>query len=106
MKILRRFMSCLPVVSMFTVSPCVLADAKAEYESKCSACHGFGIAGAPKPGSTADWQGRMVRGMDVIYSNAINGFTGSTGVMPPKGGFTDLSDDQIKAIVDYMIGDQ
>ncbi len=93
----------MPVVFAVTVSPCVLADAKAEFESKCSACHGFGIAGAPKPGDTADWQARMIRGMDVIYGNAINGFTGDTGIMPPKGGFTDLSDDQVKAIVDYMV---
>ena len=99
-------MRLLPVVFVFTVSPCVLADAKAEFESKCSACHGFGIAGAPKLGDTADWQTRIAKGMEVIYSNAINGFTGNTGIMPTKGGFTDLSDDQIKAVVDYMVGGQ
>ncbi len=105
MKILQRFIRfLLPAAFVLIVSPCVLADAKAEYESKCSACHGFGIAGAPKPGNTADWRTRMAKGMEVIYSNAINGFTGNTGIMPPKGGFTDLSDDQIKAIVDYMVG--
>ncbi len=105
MKILQRLTNyLLPVVFVFAVSPCVLADAKSDYESKCSVCHGFGIAGAPKPGDTADWRARVAKGMRVIYSNAINGFTGNTGVMPPKGGFTDLSDAQIRAIVDYMIG--
>lgn len=94
----------LSAVFVLTGSNGVLADAKSEYESKCSACHGFGIAGAPRLGDTADWQARIAKGMDVIYSNAINGFTGNTGIMPPKGGFTDLSDDQIKAIVDYMVG--
>ncbi len=107
MKILHNFMNyLLPVVFSFIVSSGVLADAKGEYESKCSVCHGFGIAGAPKPGDTADWQARMTRGMDMIYSNAINGFTGNTGAMPPKGGFTDLSDAEVKAIVDYMVGNQ
>lgn len=39
----------------------------------------------------------------MLYSNAVNGFIGNTGIMPPKGGFTDLSDDQVRAIVDYMV---
>ena len=107
MKIWKHIVMCLHLVAFaLTFSPCVFADAKSEYESKCSACHGFGIAGAPKLGDTADWQARIARGMEVLYSNAINGFTGNTGIMPPKGGFTGLSDDQVKVIVDYMVGGQ
>ena len=35
--------------------------------------------------------------------HALNGFQGETGVMPPKGGFMNLSDDDVKAAVDYMV---
>jgi len=81
----------------------VFADSKKVYENKCTACHGFGIAGAPKIGDIDDWRSRIEKGMVVLYKNAIEGFTGDKGVMPPKGGFTEISDDEIKSIVDYMV---
>ena len=34
---------------------------------------------------------------------AIEGFQGKTGVMPPKGGRTDLPDDLVKQAVDHMV---
>ena len=74
-------------------------DAAAEYQSKCFACHGTGAAGAPKLGDKAAWKARIAQGNDTLYSNAING----KGAMPPKGGHASLSDDAIKAMVDYMV---
>ena len=38
-----------------------------------------------------------------VHSNAIDGLEGGTGVMPAKGGRPDLSDEEIIALVDYMI---
>ncbi|NKB62652.1 MAG: c-type cytochrome [Gammaproteobacteria bacterium] len=89
--------------SLMLTSTVSIADGKTGYEGKCAACHGFGVAGAPKLGDAAAWKDRIAQGNDTLYDNAINGFTGATGVMPPKGGFTALSDDEIKAIVDYMV---
>ncbi len=66
-------------------------------------CHGPGIAGAPKLGDKADWGPRIAKGKDTLYKHAIEGFTGSKGVMPPKGGATTLSDDEVKTAVDYMV---
>jgi cytochrome c5 len=40
--------------------------------------------------------------MDTLVEHAINGYQGSAGYMPPKGGRADLSDDAIKAAVEYM----
>jgi cytochrome c len=40
-----------------------------------------------------------------LKEHALQGFTGSTGYMPPKGGRLDLSDAEIEATVDYMIGE-
>ncbi|WP_423907728.1 c-type cytochrome [Candidatus Spongiihabitans sp.] len=78
-------------------------DAKFDFETNCTACHGFGVAGAPKLGDKQSWAPRIDRGIETLYKHAIDGFTGETGVMPPKGGFSDLSDDQLRAIVDYMV---
>ncbi|GAB3407490.1 c-type cytochrome [Massilia agilis] len=78
------------------------ADAgKALYSSTCQACHGAGIAGAPKFGDKAAWAARIKQGSNVLYDHAIKGFQGKAGVMPPKGGST-ASDDEVKAAVDYM----
>ncbi|MDX1823556.1 MAG: c-type cytochrome [Thiohalomonadales bacterium] len=73
------------------------------YKMACFACHGTGAAGAPKFGDKAAWKPHIDKGMDTLYTHAINGFQGSSGVMPPKGGRTDLSDADVKAAVDYMV---
>ena len=73
------------------------------FQQVCSACHGAGIAGAPKAGDKAAWGPRIAKGKEVLYDHAIHGFTGSSGVMPAKGGRADLSDDLVKAAVDHMV---
>jgi len=60
-------------------------------------------AGAPKPGDKADWGPRIAQGTDLLYKHAIEGFTGAKGMMPARGGSATLSDDEVKAAVDYMI---
>ncbi len=69
------------------------------YNTKCSACHGSGLMGAPKLGAAADWAPRLAAGVDAVYANAIGG----KGAMPPKGGCGSCSDDSIKAAVDHML---
>src|SRR5215472_6347083 len=73
------------------------------FEQTCSACHGQGIAGAPKAGDKAAWGPRIAKGKTVLYQHAIDGFTGSAGVMPPKGGRPDAPDDLVKQAVDHMV---
>ena len=76
------------------------ADAgKKVYDSGCVACHGAGIAGAPKFGDKAAWAPRIKTGMDALYAASLKG----KGVMPPKGGNVALSDADVKAAVDYMV---
>jgi cytochrome c5 len=74
---------------------------KTLYGSACVACHGTGIAGAPKFGDKAAWTARIAQGTPVLYEHAIKGFQGKTGMMPPKGG-SSASDADVKAAVDYM----
>ncbi len=73
------------------------------YNSGCQICHNTGVTGAPKPGDVDNWAPRIARGIDTLYSNAINGYQGESGVMPPKGGLVTLSDEDVKAAVDYMV---
>ena len=73
------------------------------YNAACLACHGGGIGGAPTTGDAAAWGPRIAKGRDALNSNALSGFQGSAGYMPPKGGRTDLSDGEIIAAVDYLV---
>jgi cytochrome c5 len=72
---------------------------KAVYESACVACHGAGVAGAPKLGDKAAWAPRIKQGMDVLYQSSLKG----KGAMPPKGGQMQLSDADVKAAVEFMV---
>ena len=73
------------------------------FDSVCTSCHGAGIAGAPKAGDKSAWAARIAEGKPTLYQHALNGFQGKSGVMPAKGGRTDLPDDLIKQGVDYMV---
>lgn len=75
------------------------ADGEKTYKAVCFACHDTGVANAPKLGDKAAWAPRIATGKEALYTTALKG----KGAMPPKGGRTDLSDDAVKATVDYMI---
>jgi cytochrome c5 len=75
---------------------------KGVYNKTCALCHSAGVAGAPKPGDKADWGPRIAQGKETLYKHAMEGFTGNKGAMPARGGNGALSDDEVKAAVDYM----
>ena len=79
------------------------ADGKKAYDTACVACHGMGIAGAPKLGDKAAWSARIAQGTNVLHDHAIKGFQGKAGVMPAKGGAASMPDADVKAAVDYMV---
>lgn len=92
-----------PVSATATVTVAATYKDGAEvYEGACKACHGAGLAGAPKAGDKAAWATRTAQGKATLYEHALKGFTGKAGVMPPKGGRVDLSDDLIKQAVDHL----
>lgn len=74
-------------------------DGAAIYAQVCTACHATGVAGAPKRGDAAAWAPRLEKGVEALYSSAINGL----GIMPPKGGNPNLTDAEVKAAVDHLI---
>jgi cytochrome c5 len=61
------------------------------------------MMGAPKTGDAVAWKALVAKGRDVLYDHAINGFS-DKGKMPPRGGNDALTDDEVKAAVDYMLG--
>lgn len=73
------------------------------FKATCSMCHQTGAAGAPILGKKDEWAPRIAQGMPTLYDHAIKGFTGSKGLMPPKGANAGLSDEDVKATVDYMV---
>ncbi len=70
----------------------------------CKGCHAHGFAGAPKAGVQEAWTPRIAQGRDVLYAHAIEGYFGPTHThMPPRGGNEALTDEQVRAAVDYML---
>lgn len=74
-------------------------DGEGVYNTACVTCHSIGLAGAPKLDDAGAWQSRMAQGIDVLYKHSLSGFQ----AMPPKGGFMNIPDNQIKLAVDYMV---
>ena len=77
-------------------------DGKVIYDNLCGACHTSGAGGAPKLVS-GEWTARIAQGMDTLNKHAIEGFQGSAGIMPAKGGNPNLSDEQVVATVQWMV---
>jgi len=77
----------------------VAAGGEKVYQQACQMCHGAGVAGSPMTGDKATWSARIAQGRDKMVSNAIAGI----GVMPPKGGWSQLSDEEVASAVDFLI---
>ena len=79
------------------------AAGESVYKKTCALCHSSGVAGAPIPGNKDEWGPRIAQGNDTLYKHAIEGYTGEKGMMPARGGAATLSDDDVKAAVDFMV---
>lgn len=88
------------VESAATTAAVVVDHSKGEaiYKASCFACHDSGVAGSPKVGDKAAWTARLATGDDAMYKSALEG----KGAMPAKGGNMSISDEDVKAAVDYM----
>ncbi|HYG07586.1 MAG TPA: c-type cytochrome [Stenotrophomonas sp.] len=79
-------------------------DGKVIFDNLCTACHTNGVGNAPTL-DHAHWDKRLAQGKDTLYKHAIEGYTGPDGgIMPPKGGNPSLTEEQVKATVDWMVG--
>jgi len=89
----------MPVESPVAEAPAVAVNGGEVYAMACALCHNTGLNAAPKHGSKPIWAARIAQGKDVLYQSSLNGKRN----MPPKGGRPDLSDEQVKAAVDFMV---
>ena len=81
-----------------------LKQGRAIWLGTCEACHANDVAGAPLVASKAAWAPRLAKGRDALYRSALGGLTGPKGTqMPPRGGNDKLTDDEVRAAVEYMM---
>ncbi len=73
---------------------------KENYAKTCGICHDAGVANAPKFGDAEQWASRIIKGKDRLYMSSI---IGMPPAMPARGMCFSCSDDDLKALVDYMV---
>jgi cytochrome c5 len=100
-----RTMKLLPTliagVASIIAASAWAVTAEETYKAKCSTCHDAGLAGAPRIGDKAEWARRNGQGTDLLYKSALQGKPNTA--MMAKGGFTELTDDEVTAVVDYLL---
>jgi len=79
----------------------VALDGESIVKTTCLACHGTGVLNAPLIGNMEMWQPRLDAngGLDGLVKSAIAG----KGGMPAKGGNPNLSEENIKAAIEFML---
>lgn len=100
---MKKTIAMVSAVALFGAVSVAQANGQKTYQQSCATCHAAGIANAPKFGDKAAWKDRIAKGADTLHKHAIQGFKGDKGFMPAKGGNASLSDDAVKAAVDYMV---
>lgn len=112
--------AALVLGSMLTfVSACALAASSSRYPEfgeprlvqgrtvwlgTCQDCHGNPLADAPQVKDAEAWAPRLGQSRAALYDHALGGYSSSEWTeMPARGGNPDLSDDEVRAAVDYMV---
>jgi cytochrome c5 len=73
------------------------------YGRFCASCHAEGADGAPRTGHREAWQKRIDGGMPLLVRHAVKGYRGKTGYMPPKGGYRQLSVDEVALATAWIV---
>ncbi len=99
---MKKAFAVAAVGALLVSGAAMAADGQAVYNKACIACHATGAANAPKLGDQAAWAPRIAKGMDALYASSVNGVAGTA--MMPKGTCAACTDDELKAAVDFMVG--
>lgn len=82
-----------------------LTEGKKIYDENCMGCHKIGAMGAPKTGDKKGWEARLGQGMDVLIKKSVDGYKGTSGMMPAKGGNDKLNSKQVGNAVAHMVNE-
>jgi cytochrome c5 len=91
---------CVSMAVASTVAATGGASVESNFNKSCATCHNSGVAGAPIFADAAAWAPRLAKGMDTLYASTINGLPPA---MPQKGMCFSCSDEELRALVDYMV---
>ena len=91
---------CASAAIATTVVASGVANVESNFNKSCATCHNSGVAGAPKYADALAWAPRIEKGIEVLYASTINGLPPA---MPQKGMCFSCSDDDLRALVDYMV---
>lgn len=92
-----------PKVEEVAATPVHAPETIALYDKYCTVCHKEGIAGAPKIGDATLWGPRAEKGMATLVKHVTEGYTGETGIMPPKGTCMECTEQNYKDLITYML---
>jgi cytochrome c5 len=101
MSVKKFGVAALAVIMIVSIvlSASAARSGKEIYESVCHACHKTGVLGAPKFGDSKWVELEKKEGLKELTEDAIKG----EKMMPPKGGCSDCTKEEIQAAVKYMI---
>ena len=91
---------CVATEQTTTSAEAAVFDVVSSYDQSCAICHNLGVAGAPRFAEPSEWESRISKGMEALYNSGINGFLPA---MPARGMCFNCSDDDIRALTDYMV---
>lgn len=97
---MKHIRLALAVAGTFFAGSGWALDGRAVYVQTCAPCHTSGVSGAPRLGDRLAWESRLRTGRNGLIAAVLKG----KGAMPPKGGNANLSDSDVSAAVEYMIG--
>jgi len=80
----------------------VMSNGESVYARSCFACHTYGLNGAASLDDTKVWDQAGKKGIEILYQNVLQGYTGMEGVMPRKGNCWNCSEHDIRNAIVYM----
>jgi cytochrome c5 len=81
----------------FGVITIAAADGQTVYNQHCAMCHATGVSGAPKAGHADDW-----KAFSSDIGTLVSIATAGKGAMPPKGGCSSCTSEDLKAAIEHM----
>ncbi len=95
----------VPIPDMPNFDDDHLGAGRSVWMNACRSCHLVGINDVLGVTQFDQWDQRLAKGWEPLYQSVLQGMTNPDGaiVMPPRGGDLQLSDEQLRAALDYHL---